>query len=786
MATAQKNMGLSPVEEIVLARTERKFIYKPVEKIGVIEVENFPMLGKLTALRFLEWVQANPGGVIALPTGKTPEHFIKFVTFYLANWEKADTQQDLKTNGIDPSKKPDMKSLYFVQIDEFYPIDPKQKNSFHYYVKKYYIDGFGLEPEKAMLMDLWNIGVPDQSTLKDIFVDDMVDLSLRHRHATNQLERRQKDVIQAIDQYCTDYEADIQKLGGIGFFLGGIGPDGHIAFNIQGSDHYSTTRLTATNYETQAAAASDLGGIEVSKKRLVVTIGLKTITWRRDVVAIIIAAGEAKAKIVAKAIESEKSNHYPASILGGLKNARFYLTHGAASRLVERRFLDFKKYQEIPFEHIERAVIDLALQRDKPIIDLTLHEMQANSFTHEILKRNGGSGEEILKNVHAAFETKIQAGLNEITNYEFMHTAPHHDDIMLGYLPYIYHLVRTPKNKHHFCYMTSGFNAVTNHYVLGLLKNLLDFLKKREFYDLIDLGYYKGRTSNRDWDVYHYLDGVAAHSRSLINEANARRMLRILIYLYEEESVEHLKDRIKELIDYFRTQYPGKKDLPHIQSIKGMIREWEADLLWAHFGFNSGSVNHLRLGFYKGDMFTEDPEFARDVRPIRELMEQIEPTVVTLAFDPEGSGPDTHYKVMQAIAEAVKIYMKVKGRREPEIWGYRNVWYRFHPAEANVYVPVSLNSMAIMEDTFANSFGSQRDASFPSYELDGPFSRLAQKIQAEQFQMIKTCLGQDYFNENDHPRLRACHGFCFIKKMTVSDFIEQTMALRKIMELPTE
>ena len=52
----------------------------------------------------------------------------------------------------------------------------------------------------------------------------------------------------------------IRDLGGIGFFLGGIGPDGHIAFNTRGSDHYTTTRLTSTNFETQAQAAGDLGG----------------------------------------------------------------------------------------------------------------------------------------------------------------------------------------------------------------------------------------------------------------------------------------------------------------------------------------------------------------------------------------------------------------------------------------------------------------------------------------------------------------------------------------------
>ena len=772
----------SAVERAALDRSGRDFLYKPTEKIGIIEVENFPLLGKLTALRFLEWVQHNPDGVVSLPTGKTPEHFITSVSRYLAEWQNAKVQKELEDNGLDTTIKPEMSGLHFVQIDEFYPIDPNQKNSFYYYVKKYYIDGFGLDPQKAMLMNFDNVGVPTNMSLKEVFPDGCVDLSLRNRHAGNRQERLQKAAIEAVDQFCTDYESRIRDLHGIGFFLGGLGPDGHIAFNIKGSDHYSTTRLTATNYETQAAAASDLGGIEISRNRLVVSIGLKTITYNPDAVAIIIAAGEAKSRIVADAVEQKKNNLYPATILQELPNARFFLTKGSASRLVERRLLDFKSTEELSFEKIERAVINLAIKIDKKVTNMTQADLKSDRFTKEMLDRNGKNFTKILKSVESRLGEKINAGLEPITGATFMHTAPHHDDIMLGYLPYINHLVRTPLNKHYFAYMTSGFNAVTNHYVLALLENLLKQLEKPELQHLLEQGYFRGRSSNRDWDVYHYLDGVASHSRTIKNEATSRRLLRILIYLYEEESILHLKDRINELVDYFSTQYPGKKDLAHIQMIKGMIREWEADLLWAHLGFNSKSVQHLRLGFYKGDMFTENPEFTRDVRPIRELLEKIRPDVVTLAFDPEGSGPDTHYKVMQAIAEALKEYVKKKGRRAPEIWGYRNVWYRFHPAEANVFVPVSLNSMAVMESMFTYSFGSQRDASFPSYELDGPFSRLAQKIQADQFQTVKTCLGDDYFNENPHPRLRACHGLCFIKKMTMAEFLEQTMALKKKME----
>ena len=46
-----------------------------------ITVDNFPKLGLLTALRFLEWVLENPEGVISLPTGKTPEYFIKWTHY---------------------------------------------------------------------------------------------------------------------------------------------------------------------------------------------------------------------------------------------------------------------------------------------------------------------------------------------------------------------------------------------------------------------------------------------------------------------------------------------------------------------------------------------------------------------------------------------------------------------------------------------------------------------------------------------------------------------------------
>jgi glucosamine-6-phosphate deaminase len=773
----------SKVEAAIIEKSGRKLLYPPTEKIAVIEVGNFPALGDLTALRFLEWVQTNPEGVVSLPTGKTPEHFIRWVKYYLRNWDIEDVQNKLQRYGINPATKPEMQNLRFVQIDEFFPISPQQRNSFYYYVNKFYIEEFGIDKNNALLIDASQFHNARGMTINEIFPDNFVDLSLRTRQPKTNLEQIQKEYIENVDEFCTEYETKIREMGGIGFFLGGIGPDGHIGFNVRGSDHYSTTRLTLTNYETQAAAATDLGGVEVARNRLVITIGLQSITYNPDAVVIIMAAGEAKAKIVASAVEQPKSNQNPASSLHSLPNARFYLTEGAAKHLVERRYDDLEKDEIIPDDRAERIVLNFSLMYKKPILALTKADFNRNRFGAELLRKYQISLEELKQKVHQSIVNKINAGMEEIHNETFLHTAPHHDDIMLGYLGYIIHLVRSPLNKHFFTYATSGFNAVTNSYVLKLLTKLKLYIDTGEVQQRLKEGYFDpASTDFRNRDVRKYLDGVASQDQSILDEGECRRLLRNLVFLFEEDSVSPLKDRIDELINYFTTQYPGKKDLAYIQQLKGMSREWEADLLWAHFGFDASQVKHLRLGFYKGDIFTEEPEIGRDVMPFLYQIERTRPTTVTVALDPEGSGPDTHYKVLQIISEALKTYQKNAKANDIKVLGYRNVWFRFHPAEANIFVPVSLSSLAILESAFMNYFGSQREASFPSYELDGPFCQLSQKIMVEQYENVKTFLGEEYFLNYPHPRIHATHGFVFLKKMTLEEFYQRSHELRKSVE----
>ncbi|KAF4752285.1 hypothetical protein FOZ62_006866 [Perkinsus olseni] len=284
-----------------------KDMYSPTEKTRTFIVDSFPLLGKVVAYRFIEWVIGNPEGVCALPTGKTPEYFIKWTQRIVNEWDTPAIKDDRRLYGMDGSiPPPRFDNLWFVMLDEFYPINPEHHNSFKYYVSNYYIKGLGFNPDRCLFIDLSKLGLRPNETLDDIWPDGtFVDLSLRLRTPNTPLEVRQQDMIRQVDQWCLQYESKIRELGGIGFFLGGIGPDGHIAFNVRGSDHRSTTRLAQLNYETQAAASGDLGGIRAVKAKCAVTIGLGTITYNPDCVCRIIAAGEAKASMVADGIQKD-------------------------------------------------------------------------------------------------------------------------------------------------------------------------------------------------------------------------------------------------------------------------------------------------------------------------------------------------------------------------------------------------------------------------------------------------------------------------------------------------
>jgi glucosamine-6-phosphate deaminase len=762
-------------------------------KIPLIVVDNYVELGQLTALRFLEWVSLNPGGVIALPTGKTPEFFIKWVQFYLANWKKELNNGLLAKIGMDSKLKPDMKSLHFFQLDEFFPIKPEHERSFTYFVKNFYIDGFGFDPKKVHLINTFDI--PEKArkefgklqNLDEIFPDGLIDLGLRIQKPNSERDQLKQKTIKLFDQFCQEYEDDIQQRGGLGFFLGGIGPDGHIAFNVKGSAHHSHTRLTNINYETQAAAAADLGGIELVRKKAVITIGLNTITYNPDAVAIVIAAGQSKSEQVYNAVEREPSITYPATSLQKLKHARFFITRSATAMLTlsEESIKQLYKEKRLPENYYEKLILDGA-DRSK----LSLIEVSRSSFDKKstpipewriACEITGKTLDKLSEEVYRSVSEKLQQGLFVPDNQRILHTAPHHDDIELAYFPLLHHLVRSPNNDNYFVYCTSGFTAVTNFYVLERLENLLHLIQTGGIGEGEDIGMLANYDNAQD-DITGYLNGIALQDKDLQHLHISRRLARLFLNHLKVKALKPVAAFVGDLITQLRGIEPGRTEPSIFHLIKGWLREYEAELVWAYFGIDMDHVAHLRLPFYSANIFPEYPNFELDVLPIIELLEKIRPTIITLALDPEGSGPDTHYKTLIALADAIDKYAASRPEMNLRIWGYRNIWSRYRLDEVNTVIPTSLNSFAVLHNMFNSCFLSQKSASFPSFELDGTFSELAQKIWVDQHNHLVELMGQEFFYDSPNPLLRRSYGAIYLKDMSYKEFSDYLIPVRSLLK----
>lgn len=112
---------------------------------------------------------------------------------------------------------------------------------------------------------------------------------------------------------CKTYEAKIEEYGGIELFLGGIGPDGHIAFNEPGSSLVSRTRVKTLSYDTILANSRffDNDMSEVPTQAL--TVGVGTVMDAREVVIIITGFGKARA--VREVVEGGVNHMWTVSML---------------------------------------------------------------------------------------------------------------------------------------------------------------------------------------------------------------------------------------------------------------------------------------------------------------------------------------------------------------------------------------------------------------------------------------------------------------------------------------
>lgn len=116
-----------------------------------------------------------------------------------------------------------------------------------------------------------------------------------------------------IEEECANYEQKIKDVGGIDLFVGGMGADGHIAFNEPFSSLASTTRVKSLTHDTKVMNSRFFGN-DISKvPSTAITVGIKTIMKSKEVVLLV--NGHGKARALQAAIEGPVNHAWTGSAL---------------------------------------------------------------------------------------------------------------------------------------------------------------------------------------------------------------------------------------------------------------------------------------------------------------------------------------------------------------------------------------------------------------------------------------------------------------------------------------
>jgi len=223
-------------------------------------------------------LRANPHLVLGLATGKTMENVYR----HLVRLHKED--------------KLDFSLCSTFNLDEYVGLFPSDPNSYRHYM--------------------------EHQLFRHVNVD------LRNTHLPNGLATN-------LEEECRRYEALIQRFGGIDVQLLGIGKAGHIGFNEPLSALRSRTRVKALTPTTIKQNAGFFGG-ENKVPRRAITMGVGTIIEARR--CLLLATGEAKAGVIAQAVEGPITSMVTATTLQLHPKCTVVVDEAAASQLKEKEY----------------------------------------------------------------------------------------------------------------------------------------------------------------------------------------------------------------------------------------------------------------------------------------------------------------------------------------------------------------------------------------------------------------------------------------------------------------
>ncbi len=147
-----------------------------------------------------------------------------------------------------------------------------------------------------------------------------------------------------LEAECAHYEEMIREAGGIDLFLGGIGPDGHIAFNEPCSSLASRTRVKTLTTDTIIANSRFFDGDVKKVPTTALTVGVGTVLDAREVM--ILVNGHGKARALQAAIEGAVTQMWTISALQTHRHGIIVCDEAATDELKVGTYKYFKDIEK--------------------------------------------------------------------------------------------------------------------------------------------------------------------------------------------------------------------------------------------------------------------------------------------------------------------------------------------------------------------------------------------------------------------------------------------------------
>ena len=143
---------------------------------------------------------------------------------------------------------------------------------------------------------------------------------------------------------CQHYEDMIREAGGIDLFLGGIGPDGHIAFNEPGSSLRSRTRIKTLTSDTRIANSRFFDNDPEKVPAHALTVGVGTVMDAKEV--LILVNGHNKAEALHAAVEGGITQKWTISALQMHEHGTIVCDESATDKLTVETYKYFKDIEK--------------------------------------------------------------------------------------------------------------------------------------------------------------------------------------------------------------------------------------------------------------------------------------------------------------------------------------------------------------------------------------------------------------------------------------------------------